>query len=160
MRVRCLVALSRPSQASGVVRVLDRHPARRRAAAPEGVHVALRVGHGSLREVQVDVHGGAGAGTAREPRVEVDEDGTDEFTVLECGVSGNVGVVDGELDDLRCLSAADEGIDCETGVIARLDVRRRGRVQGGVVDYRAVERDGLDLSTETVIIARGRWRVR
>lgn len=132
--------------------MLDHHPARGRAPAPERVHVALRVGRGGLREVQVDVHGGTGPGAAREPRVEVDEDGADELAVLERGVAGDVGVVHCELDDLRCLGAADEGVDREPGVVARLDVGRRGRVQGRVVDYGAVERDGLNLSPAIVKI--------
>lgn len=130
--------------------MLDHHPARGRAAAPERVHVALRVGRGRLREVEVDVHGGAGAGAAREPRVEVDEDGADELAVLERGVAGDVGVVHCELDDLGGFGAADEGVDCEAGVVAGLDVGWRGRVEGRVVDYGAVERDGLNLSPAIV----------
>lgn len=126
VRVRRLVALSRPRQPGSVVRMLDHHPARGRAPTPEGVQVALRVGRGGLREVQVDVHRGAGAGAACEPRVEVDEDGANELAVLERGVPGDIGVADRELDDLRCLGAADERVDRETGIIAGLDMRRRG----------------------------------
>lgn len=86
--------------------------------------------------------------------MEVDEDGADELAVLECGVSGHVGIVNGEFNDLRCLASSDtnERVDHETSIVAWLDMRGLGRVQRGAVDYRAVERDGLNLPPKTVMI--------
>ena len=66
-------------------------------------------------------HGAGGLG-AREPRVEVDEDGADELPGLERGVAGHLRVADVELDDLGRAGLADEGVDDEPGVVPRLDV--------------------------------------
>ncbi len=108
---------------------------------PRGRVPALRPA--GERKVNVDAR--ARACAAREPRVQVDEDGADELAALERGVPGYVRVAHGELDDARRAGAPDEGVNDQPAVVYGLDVRRLGWVQWGVVDDGAVEGDGLDL---------------
>lgn len=140
-----LVALPRPRKTRHVVRMPDDKSADGGAAAPERIDIALYVRARLGREVKVDVHRRAVSGTADQPRVQIDEGRANEAIVLEHGVPGDVGIVDGQLHDLGRPGPAYGRVDDESGIIAWLDVRRGGRIERGAIDCRAVQRDGLDL---------------
>ena len=80
--------------------------------------------------------------------MQVDEDGASEPPVFIRGVSRDVRVVYGELDDLRGSSVAYERVDDEAGVVGGLNVRRKGRIELGPIDRRVGEGDRLELGWE------------
>ena len=128
--VRGLETLPRPRQVRRVVRVLNRESPQSGAAR-----------HGP----EADVHRGPRARARLEPRAEVDEHRARELATLERGVGRDVRVVHGDLRDLRGARLADERVDDEPGVVGGLDVWLRRGVDGGAVDDRAIQADGLNL---------------
>ena len=88
---------------------------------------------------------------ALEPCMQVDKDSTDEFALLKRCVARDVGVIHCQLDDLSVAGRADEAVDDEASIVARHNLRRRGRVERGPVNDRAIQWDRLYLLTRLSI---------
>ena len=103
------------------------------------------------REAKIDVHRRAVAHAAEQPRVKVDEHGAYEDPLLERGVARDVHVADVKLNERRRARAADEGVHDQPTVERRLDVWRLGGIEGGAIDYRAVQGDRLHLPSRYLV---------